>query len=90
MVLKDSQEFFLLIMLYINTWILKYIKYEYTVKIFSFYIIPVIQLINPFKPASYFKNCRTKANSADPDQTPHNVVSDQGLHCLLTECSIKI
>ena len=27
-------------------------------------------------------------NSADPDQTPHNVASDQGLHCLLTEFSI--
>ena len=25
-----------------------------------------------------------KANSADPDQTPHNAESDQGLHCLLT------
>ena len=26
----------------------------------------------------------------EPDQTPQNVASDQGLHCLLTECSIKI
>ena len=26
----------------------------------------------------------TQANSADPDQTPHNAASDQGLHCLLT------
>ena len=26
--------------------------------------------------------------SADPDQKPHHAVSDQGLHCLLTECSI--
>ena len=25
-----------------------------------------------------------KANSADPDQTPHNMASDQGLYCLLT------
>ena len=24
-----------------------------------------------------------------PDQTPHNVASDQGLHCLLTGFSIK-
>ena len=30
------------------------------------------------------------ANSADPDQTPHNVASDLGLHCLLTGFSIKI
>ena len=26
----------------------------------------------------------------DPDQTPPNAASDQGFHCLLTECSIKI
>ena len=25
----------------------------------------------------------TLANSADPDQTPQNAASDQGLHCLL-------
>ena len=35
---------------------------------------------------SFFAN---QANSEDPDQKPHNAVSDQGLHCLLTECSIK-
>ena len=29
-------------------------------------------------------------NSAAPDQTPQNAASDQVLHCLLTECSIKI
>ena len=29
-------------------------------------------------------------NSADSDQTPHHRVSDLSLHCLLTECSIKI
>ena len=28
-------------------------------------------------------------NSAYPDQTPQNAASDQGLHCLLTECPIK-
>ena len=35
----------------------------------------------------------TYANIADldqTDQTPHNAVSDQELHCLLTESSIKI
>ena len=26
----------------------------------------------------------------DPDQTQHVVASDQGIHCLLTECSIKM
>ena len=28
-------------------------------------------------------------DSTDPDQMPYNMTSDQGLHCLLTECSIK-
>ena len=31
----------------------------------------------------------TQANSADPDQTPQNATSDQGLHCLLTGISIR-
>ena len=31
--------------------------------------------------------CEKKTNSADSDQ---NAASDQDLHCLLTECSIKI
>ena len=31
----------------------------------------------------------SKANPADPDQMPHNVASDQGLHCLLPGFSIK-
>ena len=30
------------------------------------------------------------ANSAETDQTPPNAASDQVLHCLFTECSIKI
>ena len=34
--------------------------------------------------------CGTLADSADPDQIPHNAVCNQDLHCLLTECSIKI
>ena len=32
---------------------------------------------------------RVIGNSADPNQMPHNVASDQGLHCLLTGFSIK-
>ena len=32
----------------------------------------------------------SKANSAEPDQTPHTVASDQGLHCLLTGFSIRM
>ena len=27
------------------------------------------------------------ANSGDPDQMPHYVASDQGLHCLTITCS---
>ena len=34
--------------------------------------------------------CGAQANSADSDQMPQNVRSDQGLYCLLTDCSIKI
>ena len=37
-----------------------------------------------------YKRSRAWANSADLEQTPQNAVSDQVLHCLLTECSIKI
>ena len=40
-------------------------------------------LLNPYKPS-------VLCNSAGPDQTLHNAVSDQELHCLLTESSIKI
>ena len=32
---------------------------------------------------------RTLANSADPDQTPQNAASDQGLHCLLKLQEVK-
>ena len=44
---------------------------------------------NPYKPSVLFVG-HYKANSADPDQMPQNVASDQGLHCFLTECFIKI
>ena len=39
---------------------------------------------------AYRPFCGTYANNADPDQTLQNAASDQGLHCLLTESSIKI
>ena len=43
-----------------------------------------------FKPNVTWKSVKgSLANSADPDQMPHNVASDHGLHCLLTEVSIK-
>ena len=44
-------------------------------------------LINPYKPSVLFvgicKQCKL-------DQTPQKAASDQGLHCLLAECYIKI
>ena len=30
----------------------------------------------------FIENSELNANSADPDQTPHSVASDLGLHCL--------
>ena len=39
--------------------------------------------INPYSLAER-PLCVLKANSADPDQTPQIVASDQGVHCLLT------
>ena len=33
--------------------------------------------------------CWTYVNSTDPDRISHNEVSDQGIHFLLAECSIK-
>ena len=37
--------------------------------------------VNPFKPSVFYG---TSANSAEPDQTPQNAVSDQVLHDLPT------
>ena len=49
---------------------------------------PFPHRINPFL---YWKPIKgSLANSADPDQMPHNVVAGQGLHCLLTQFFIKI
>ena len=42
---------------------------------------------NMYKPSVFFG---TKANKADPDQTPQNESSDQGLNCLLKEFNIKM
>ena len=30
----------------------------------------------------FYSNTCSNANSVDPDQTPHSVASDLGLHCL--------
>ena len=42
--------------------------------------------LNPYKSSVLLRDI---ANSANPDQT-HHAVSDQDLHCLFTEFSIKI
>ena len=42
-------------------------------------------LLTHFSLASFLCD---RGNSADPDQTPQTAASDQGLHCLLAECSI--
>ena len=47
-----------------------------------------MERVNPYKPSFLFVGHRQ--NSADPDEMPQNVVSDQGLHSFLIECSIKI
>ena len=47
-----------------------------------------LSVVNPYKPSVLLHE--TYTNSADPDQTPQNVASDQGHHYLLTESSIKI
>ena len=38
---------------------------------------------------SYWETCKGVIGSVDPDQMPHHVASDKGLHCLLTGFSIK-
>ena len=45
-------------------------------------------MFNPFKPGVLFYG--TSTNNAEPDQTPQNEVSNQVLHCFLTECVYKI
>ena len=46
-----------------------------------------VTFLNPLY-TGHPKRC-TSAHNADPDQMPHNVASDQGLHCLLTGFTIK-
>ena len=41
---------------------------------------------NPLLPGVLLKG---RTNNTDPNQTPHNVASDQGVHCLVTGVSIK-
>ena len=57
------------------------IKYLLKISLSNIYIQYANMLrVNPFKPRDPIKG--TLANSVDQDQTPQNVVSDQGLHCL--------
>ena len=54
------------------------------------YSLLVLWLNKPIyicKPSVLF--CGTLANSAEPDQMPQNMASDQVLPCLLTECTFE-
>ena len=63
---------------------------SFTSAIFNTCMICIIirMVFNQYKPSVLFN--MTKANSADPDRTPQDAVSNQGLHCLLTKCIINI
>ena len=59
--------------------------------IFTFYVFFCLFFISNEKILQYLFNYsiyakysdgQPCANGADPDQMPHNVASDQGLHCL--------
>ena len=50
--------------------------------------VPFLTLLTHLSLASS-SFCGIGANSADTDQTPQNVASNQALNCLLTEYSIK-
>ena len=54
-------------------------------------IASVADVICSWKPTLNKVSCILHiVSSADPDQTPHNAASDQGIHCLFTKYSIKI
>ena len=42
----------------------------------------VVRFDNSYRTYSSYSDRQTLANSIDPDQTPQNAASDQGLHCL--------
>ena len=50
---------------------------------------PLVSLLSLSTP-SIVSFCGTKTNNTDLGPTPQNTVSDQGLHCLLTESSFRI
>ena len=47
----------------------------------------LLKIITHFSIAYFLRDI---CDHCDPDQTPRNAESDQDLHCLLTENSIKI
>ena len=55
-------------------------QFKRTTKLLT--MIEIQSILTQISLASLFG---TYANSADPDQTPQDAASDQGLHCLLTE-----
>ena len=54
----------------------------YLNNIWSYGIASCYEHLNPLLSGNPKRGTQTK--SADPDQTPHNAASDQGLQCLLT------
>ena len=53
----------------------------------SYLVFPVIAYVSPcFICYVPFLDRQACANSVGPDQMPHNVASDQGLHCLSLMC----
>ena len=44
-----------------------------------------LRFFNPYMPTVLFGG--TLPNCAKPDQMPQNVMSDQILHCIITECT---
>ena len=51
-----------------------------------FVIFEVSGLFCRFNSFFFFGRKILLANNVDPDQTPHNVASDRGLHCLPITC----
>ena len=54
--------------------------YMYERLVPALYPLVCMLFLNPLVPSASIKG--TLANSADPDQTPQNAASDQGLHRL--------
>ena len=72
-------------LLELNVWKNIFKCFQY---IFALCALKVCNLLTHISLASFLWDIGNK--QWRPLQTPQNAASDQGLHCLLTECSIKI